>query len=373
VGFEPTTCGSSGRSYESAAQPAKLPGHFKRYLRQPTAQGPMAGDLLGRLGEAEIIKMLADAFGIGDLDDASPADEDCGIYLSSDMMFQSTDLPTNTHPMFWGFRFVAANASDMSAMGCRPVSMMLSLGLPPEMKVNDFRDLLEGIKWACREGGFGVVGGDTNRAPEVVLSGFITGIPYKRPLRRSGARVGDGIYVTGNPGSAALGLAIIESRPDEYFDSPDVLEEKLEGSAAPIGDFLVPEMRVEEAKEIACGELATACIDISDGIATDANHVALRSGVGMLIDTERLPFSPLSRGIAKAMKLDPSRLALEGGDDYELLFTAPVEARERLAEAEIATLVGEVVEGQGVSLRHPSGEVESLKSHGYQHFPGKGK
>jgi thiamine-monophosphate kinase len=333
----------------------------------------MAGDLLGRLGEAEIIKMLADAFEIGDLDDASPVDEDCGIYLSSDMMFQSTDLPTNTHPMFWGFRFVAANASDMSAMGCRPVSMMLSLGLPPEMKVNDFRDLLEGVKWGCREGGFAVIGGDTNQAAEVVLSGFITGIPYNKPLKRSGARIGDGIYVTGNPGSAALGLAIIESRPDEYFDSPDVLEEELEGSAEPIGDFLVPEMRTEEAKEIACGGLANACIDISDGLATDANHIALRSGIAMIIDSERLPFPPESGGIARAMKLDPVHLAMEGGDDYELLFTAPAEARKRLADAEIATLVGEVVAGQGVCLRHPSGEVERLKSYGYQHFSGKGK
>ncbi len=332
----------------------------------------MAGDLLGRIGEAEIIKMLADAFGIGDLDDASPLDEGCGVYLSSDMMFQSTDLPTNTHPMFWGFRFVAANASDISAMGCRPVSMMLSLGLPPEMKLNDFKDLLEGIKWACREGRLQVVGGDTNRAPEVVLSGFTTGIPYRKPLLRSGARAGDAVYVTGNPGSAALGLAMIKSRPDEYFDSPDVLEEELEGSAEPVGDFLVPEMRVEEARQIACEELATACIDVSDGLATDADHIAMRSGVGVIIDSASLPFPTQSRGIAKLMELDPVRLALEGGDDYELLFTTPREAGEKLADAEIATLIGEVVEGQGVSLRRPSGEVERLKSRGYQHFSGKG-
>ena len=316
--------------------------------------------------------MLAEAFGIEELDDASPMDDEGQIYLSSDMMFQSTDLPTNTHPIFWGHRFVASNLSDMAAMGCRPRSMMVSLGLPDDMKTLHFLKLLEGMRWACDEADIRIVGGDTNSAPEVVLSGFITGTPYDKPFTRFGARVGDGAFVTGSPGSAALGLALIKSRPKTYFDSPDILEEEIKGSAVPLGSFLAPEIRVTEVEDLSNMGVVTSCIDISDGISTDAGHIAESSGVRILIDESDLPFPSESRGIAKMLSLESLNLALNGGDDFELLFTAPQGSEESIRKAEIGIMIGEVVEGAGVAIRHNNGKVESLKSSGYQHFTGKG-
>jgi thiamine-monophosphate kinase len=332
----------------------------------------MARGTLEGLGEAEIIKMLAEAFEIEDLDDGSPLPDD-GLYASSDLMLESTDLPDNIHPMFWGFRFIAANVSDMAAMGCQPSAMMISLGLPEKMKTLDFKDLLEGMKWACREAGMKVVGGDTNSSGELILSGFIAGRPVDVPFTRGGARPGDVVFVTGNPGAAALGLAIIQKNGNEYFDSPDLLEEKTEGSSMPLGAFLVPEMRIKETEDLAQLGAVTSCIDISDGISTDAGHIASSSGVGILIEEDFLPFPSVMRGIAKKMKLDPAHLALNGGDDFELLFTSPPEFTEQIRESEIGLVIGEVVDEPGVHLKDAKGRVERLKSSGYQHFAGRGR
>ncbi len=330
----------------------------------------MEPDRLAGCGEREIIKMLAEAFNILELDDAAPIDPDCQFFASGDMMLQSTDLPSNANPLFWGHRFIASNVSDMAAMGCRPVSMLISLGLPGEMKIKDFRKMVEGMQWACRESGLKVIGGDTNASAELVLSGFIAGKPFGRPFKRSGARPGDSVFVTGNPGSAALGLAVIQSHPETYFECPDVLEEDLGGSAAAVGSFLAPEMRIREARELSDMGIVSSCIDISDGISTDAGHIAESSGVRITIDENKLPFPKEAAGLARLLKLDPVVLALDGGDDYELLFTAPASTDALIAKSGIATKIGTVSEGQGVAIRRPDGTVENLKSSGYQHLTG---
>jgi len=331
----------------------------------------MGRDRLGGLTEPEIVKIIAGHFGLEQLDDAAPVTVSRGVFVSSDMMLQSTDLPTNTHPVFWGHRFVASNVSDMLAMGCKPADMMVSLGLPEDMKVLHFRKLLEGMSWAMREAGLKIIGGDTNRASELILSGFVTGVPFNEPFKRSGANPGDFLFITGSPGLAALGLAIIGSKEEKYFDSPDLLEEDLKGSARAIGAFLAPEIRITEAEDLSNMGVVTSCIDVSDGISTDAGHISEASDVRVIIEEERLPMTPEARGLCKLLKLNPLNLALDGGDDYELLFTAPPEAKRDIEEAEIATLIGEVAEGKGVFIRRRNGKVESLKSSGYQHFHGR--
>jgi len=230
--------------------------------------------------------------------------------------------------------------------------------------------MVEGMQWACRESGLRIIGGDSNASPELVLSGFIAGKPFGRPFKRSGARPGDALFVTGNPGSAALGLAVIKSRPETYFECPDVLEEHLGGSAAAVGSFLAPEMRIREARDLSELDIVTSCIDISDGISTDAGHIAESSGVQIAIDEPRLPFPKEIAGLARLLKIDPADLALNGGDDYELLFTAPSEAEAVIAKSKLATRIGSVSQGRGVAIGRPDGKFENLKSSGYQHLTG---
>ena len=152
-----------------------------------------------------------------------------------------------------------------------------------------------------------------------------------------------------------------------------VAQEKTEGSSRPIGAFLVPEMRLKEAEDLAQMGAVTSCIDISDGISTDAGHIASSSGVGILVQEDLLPFPPEMRGIANKMKLDPTNLALNGGDDFELLFTSPPEFTEQIRESEIGLIIGEVVNEPGVHLKDVKGKVERLNSSGYQHFTGRGR
>ncbi len=329
----------------------------------------MAGRLISDLGEEEIIKMLTRAFHIQRPDDAASLESPGGkLFLSCDTMIQSTDLPQNINPLFWGHRFVASNVSDILSMGCRPLGMLISFGLPHDLPLTTLRSLVQGINWACREAGIKVLGGDTNEAREVILSGFIAGVPLSQPFSRSGAGPGDILFVTGNPGSAALGLALIKKHKDIYFESPDILEDRIEGSSVPIGAFLAPEIRIREMEKLSETGSVTSCIDISDGVSTDAWHIAESSKVSITIEEEMLPIPARSRDIARKLGLDAVELALGGGDDYELMFTAPPEAKDTILDNRLGKSIGTVEEGLGVRLRRGDGSLESLKSTGYQHF-----
>ena len=332
----------------------------------------MASRRLSDMGELEIIRMLAKVFRIEQLDDAAWMEVDeGGVYVSCDAMLQSTDLPANVNPLFWGHRFVAANVSDILSMGCRPIAMLVSMGLPRDLEVKSLDAILQGIKWACREAGIKVLGGDTNEAPEVILSGFVAGLPISRPLARSGARPGDLVFVTGNPGSAALGLALIKKYKKVYFECPDIIEEKIKGSSVAVGSFLAPEIRMHETEALSRLGCVSACIDISDGISTDAWHMAEASRVMITLEEDRLPIPTDNKAIASKLRLDPVRLALDGGDDYELMFTAPPDAEEEIVSKKIATVIGTVGSGLGVRIRRSDGSLETLKSRGYQHFGGE--
>ena len=342
------------------------------YLAVRHTGSVMAGRRVSDLGEAAVVGMVTRAFGIQELEDAAML-EIAGkpLFLSCDTMIQSTDLPSNVNPLFWGHRFVASNVSDILSMGCRPVAMLVSMGLPKDLEVRTLEVMTNGMKWACREAGLRIIGGDTNQASEIVLSGFVAGTPFSRPFKRSGARPGDLLFATGNPGSAALGLALITRHKETYFESPDILEDKVEGSSVPIGSFLAPEIRIREAKTLSELGYVTSCIDISDGLSTDAWHIAERSRVMITIEEDLIPLPSKSRAIAKKLHLDPVRLALDGGDDYELMFTAPPNAEDSIVAEKLATKIGRVEEGLGVRIRRPDGSLETLKSRGYQHFGGE--
>ncbi len=332
----------------------------------------MAQRSLLDLGEQEIIKMLAEEFGIEELEDASSLENDHPLLSTCDMMIESTDIPQNTNPLFWGHRYVTCNVSDMSAMGCQPRWMMVSLGLREDLTVASFRKMLQGMTWAANEAQLEIIGGDTNQSSEIILSGFIVGEPFTGSFSRSGATPGDGLFVTGRPGSAALGLSIIQSNADVYFECPDILEEEIQSSAPVVGAFLAPQIRLEETKKLAEMDAPTSCIDVSDGLSTDAGHLSKQSGVRIVIEESKIPFTQEARSLCSQLDLNPTDLALNGGDDFELLFTAPLEFEDQLMEEDIAQLLGTVEEGEGTFIRREDGNVERLKSRGYQHFMGKG-
>jgi thiamine-monophosphate kinase len=278
--------------------------------------------------------------GIGD-DAAAIAWGGETLLLTTDALLEDVHFRRSTATLRdIGAKAIAVNVSDIAAMGGEPCYALLTLALPPSLPVADVDELYAGIHDMARRHGVAVVGGDTCAAPGgVVLSVTLVGRVAGAPLRRSGARPGDAILVTGTLGASAAGLALLEQGPGAL--SPAAAEAGVEAHR-------LPTPRVAEGRLIRASGGATAMIDVSDGLVTDLGHIAAESGVGARIDVDALPLSAATRAVALALGRDPLRWALSGGEDYELLFTAVADRAGDVARA--------VAEGTGTPV-HRIGEV----------------
>ena len=214
-----------------------------------------------------------------------------------------------------GWKSLAVNLSDIAAMGGDPVAALLSLGWPPDRDRRGALAFAAGLAQAAREYGVAVIGGDTVASPQgLVITVTLTGrVPATQMLRRAGARPGDLIFVTGPLGEAAAGLEILRQG---LTLPPDL-------NAALTEAQLRPRPQLRAGRLLAQEGLATALIDTSDGIATDLYHICQASGVGARLPAAGVPVSPRVTAAAPHLGRDPLDLALYGGEDYLLLFTAP--------------------------------------------------
>ncbi len=244
-------------------------------------------------------------------------------------------------------RAVESAVSDLAAMGATPTELLLAWSLPRETTDAFVEALGAGSLRAARRLGMRVAGGNLTGGPALSLTTTAMGRAAGPLLRRDGARPGDVLAVTGRPGAAAVGLrALMTGRDDEH--------------GAFVGRWRSPLARVAEGLSIA--SRAHAAIDLSDGLASDAQHMAVASGCALVIDVERLPMLPGQREAAAALGHDATTLALHGGEDYELLAAGPFDAFDHRW-----TIVGEVRVGEGVQARR--GEVVTpLVAAGWDHF-----
>jgi len=264
-----------------------------------------------------------------------------------------------------GWKSLAVNLSDIAAMGGDPGPALLSLGWPPDRDRRGALSFAAGLAQAAREYGVAVIGGDTVSSPEgLIVTVTLTGrVPAAQMLRRAGAGVGDLIFVTGPLGEAAAGLKILR----HGLDLPRELQEGLTEA------HLRPRPQLRAGRLLAQAGLATALIDTSDGIATDLYHICRASGVGARLPAAAVPVSPRVTAAAPHLGRDPLDLALTGGEDYLLLFTATPEVARRLPEsfsrAGLAAPLplGRIVEGDRVILETSAGEVD-ISGQGYDHF-----
>ncbi len=269
------------------------------------------------------------------------------LVVSVDTMVENIHFDKLTRPQDLGYRALATAASDLAAMGAEPLGCLLALTLPV---AEDFwlHSFSTGLSEAIRVFKLPLVGGDTTRGTLTISVTVIGQVPMGKALTREGARLGDNICVSGTLGDAGAALLLHQgslTTPSDFtINDHEHLMRRL----------FRPESRL--ALGIALRKVATAAIDISDGLLADARHVAMASGVELLIESASLPLSgALTRVVAKSDAID---LALSGGDDYELLFTMPPELKIPRG----TTVIGKVRSGLGVVC-----DVETSDT-GYMHF-----
>ncbi|NLV31053.1 MAG: thiamine-phosphate kinase [Acidobacteria bacterium] len=328
-------------------------------MTRPTDEDRITGWLRSRTpGGSRVL------VGIGD--DAAVVRSSSGhTLLTTDMLVEGVDFRRDwTTPRALGRKSVAVNVSDLAAMGARPLFFTVALGLPAGLPPRWVRELHRGLTDARSARGAVLVGGDLSRSEAgVVISITAVGEPAgRRVLCRSGGRTGDLLYVTGVLGRSAAGLALLRAG-------------RLRGRSAAEREALrahrLPEARCEEGAYLAAGGFARAAMDLSDGLSTDLPRLCAASGVDAEIDPDLLPLFPAAR----RWGCDPLALALDGGEDFELLFAVPkakAARLERLWPAPFApiTRIGRLVPGRGKVWLAGAGSRRPLPKGGFDHFRG---
>lgn len=294
------------------------------------------------------------ALGIGD--DAAVLDLPAGEQLVAavDTLVRGVHFPDDATPHAVGYRALAVNLSDLAAMGAEPRWALLALTLP-EADPDWLADFARGFADAAADLDLALVGGDTTRGPLTVSLTLLGALPAGSAVPRGGARPGDRIYVTGKPGAAAAGL--------ELYRGGRALPAALRQA------FVYPRPRVSLGPRLR--GIARAMVDVSDGLAADLGHILETSRCGAILHLERLPLHP--DAVAELGEEPARRLALQGGDDYELCFTvAPPQAAE--AETQAAglgiplTWIGDIRSESGLKLQAASGAEVALDRPGWRHF-----
>ncbi len=255
-----------------------------------------------------------------------------------------------------GHKALATALSDLAAMGAEAGETYVVLGVPPDLDEDDCMELLDGIVEQARKTGTSLAGGDVTRSRDLIVAMTVVGHADtpKQLVTRGGAKPGDAVVLTGEIGGSAAGLLLLE-RPDLADALPAAAAESLRARQ------LEPVPRLKAGLALARTG-ATAMIDLSDGLGGDAGHLAHCSEVGVRIDAALLPLAGGLGEISQATSNEPVRMAIQGGEDYELLAAIPTarldEAARAVEEAEgiALTRIGEVVAGEGVEVRLPGGD-----------------
>jgi thiamine-monophosphate kinase len=280
--------------------------------------------------------------------------------LTTDAFLENVHFLWQVHPPeVVGYKALARATSDLAAMGARPRYFLLSLALPPSCTGKWFDRFLEGMSRAARTFGLVLAGGDTTRNPLVAINLTVIGeVAPGRAVLRSGARPGDLICVSGKLGEAELGLRILQ-RGWGKRRSKRLLRK-----------HFYPEPRLALGEWLAKNRRATAMIDTSDGLSTDLAHLCEASGVGARVWANRIPQVAVPSDIQK-LGLEPLRLALDGGEDYELLFTVPKRTARRLPRVVRGvpiTIIGEITRGRHILLMDDAGRTRALPAQGWDPF-----
>ncbi len=300
---------------------------------------------LGEFGLIERIKEILETEVIGD--DTAPIEiEDGKAVITTDVMVENRHFLMGYPPSAVGWKAVSMNVSDVVACGGSPKYLTASLMLR-DVELSFVEELYRGIKKACEFYGCEVVGGNISSSDTIAIDITLVG-SVKRFVKRSGAEVGDRVFISGTLGDSRAGLELLKEGRKEYKPYELALIER----------HLRPTARIDYIKHIQ--KYANACIDISDGLSSDLSHLCRASGIRVDIEPSKIPISEELRAFCADRGKDPLEYALHGGEDYQLLFTHPEGRWNPFLDM---TLIGEVSEGKGVFL-----DGKEIKAEGFRHF-----
>lgn len=313
--------------------------------------------------------------GIGDDAAVFSIDEQTLGLLSTDMLVEGIHFDLTYVPLrHLGFKAVAVNVSDIAAMNGVPTQLTVSLGLSSRFTVEAVDELYAGIRAACAAYNVDLVGGDTTSSRSgLVLSIAVIGrVDKDRITYRRTAQPNDVICVTGDLGAAYLGLQLLEREKQEYLANPDMQPAISEERAYLIQRQLRPDGRTDIIHELRDLDIVpTAMIDISDGLASELLHLCTQSGTGAVIFDENIPIDDQTYLAADEFKISPITAALNGGEDYELLFTIPPQEFEKLKNHSRITAIGYMTDANDrapadrVILATKAGQQTPIRAQGW--------
>lgn len=354
---------------------------------------------IAELGEFGLIKRLTEELEPYNEGTTKGVGDDCAIItptegmqtiVTTDLLLQGVHFDLIYTPLqHLGYKAVMVNLSDIYAMNGTPRQITVSLGLSKRFSVEDVEALYQGMRLACQEHGVDIVGGDTSSS----LTGLtisitaIGEVAKDQAVCRNGAKESDLICVSGNLGAAYMGLQLLEREKTVYLQQlREAQQQGLSGDALPAfqPDFtgreyllqrqLQPQARRDIVQALATANIhPTSMIDISDGLSSELMHICQQSNVGCRIYEERIPLDYQTAAMAEEFNLNVTTCALNGGEDYELLFTAPLTCHDALSQMADVRIIGYVTQPSlGKALITRDGQEYELKAQGWKMENAKG-
>ena len=334
---------------------------------------------IAELGEFGLIDSLTAGFsatckttlcGVGDDAAVVKAGRDDAMVVTTDSLLEGVDFDLTYFPLkHLGYKAVVVGVSDVLAMNAIPEQVMISLGVSSKMSVEALKDLYEGIEFACNEMGVDMVGGDTSASMTgLVINITAIGRAKRKAISyRSGAQFNDLICITGNLGAAYMGLQLLERESRALKDVANP-QPQFAGYDYLLRRQLRPEVPPHFSKLLAdAGVQPTSMIDLSDGLASDLLQVCRASGVGAKVFLDRLPIASETFKMAEELHTDPVISAMNGGEDYEMMFTVRLEDREKILGIGGIEQIGYIVSSdRGVKLTTPDGEMIDITAQGFK-------
>jgi thiamine-monophosphate kinase len=325
--------------------------------------------LIDRIAQRVQLRNASSVKGIGD-DAAVIAGGEKSTLLTTDLLLEGVHFDLTYFPMkHLGYKAAVVGFSDIYAMNGMPKQMVVSLGISKKFSVENIDELYEGMLLACEQHGVDLVGGDTSASlTGLTISVSVMGECEREKIAyRSGAKPTDLICVTGDLGAAYMGLLLLE-REKKVFEADSNAAPQLAGHEYIVQRYLKPEaarsaiLNLREA-----GIVPTSMIDISDGLASDMLHICKQSNVGVRLYLDKIPIAKPTFDMAEEMHFDAVIAALNGGDDYELLFTIPLSLHEKVKDLGRVDVIGHIVEKEkGAMIAPPNGEPVPLQAQGFR-------